>query len=289
MIGGFDVGTPGGPEPVRTVLFAAPPNSHNPQPPTDLPQKSEISGVWVQGGPGQKISVVVTVDARQYRLTGNFNVIAPTNAVIKLTPDNDEFDGWPDYGVTVRRDTARGAADGQMTVEFGSGPFGKGVRPGTNDVDGVGWTASEIGPTWSYAWVQTLAYYHETITSVKGNSEIPTQRGVLDVVCPAATDKPSGDSPGFALVPGQNVFYEVVATTWLMVESKTTGQWVPVASVNWDWAADAVYPDDEDSDVDVISTHKPTIVTNFTPTNVFPEWTKTVSKKLEPLPDSPPK
>jgi hypothetical protein len=86
---------------------------------------------------------------------------------------------------------------------------------------------------------------------------------------------PWGDTPGQTLLPGQNLFFEIYATTWLMVEtagSKDT--WVPVASIDWNWTLNATYPNVANSTINVIATRRaPVVATSFTATAVFPKWT----------------
>ena len=115
-----------------------------------------------------------------------------------------------------------------MCVEFGSNPFAQFPGEGQGQA-GVTWKANRVEPsTWSYGWVQ-VANVRVTIKGVGGNRQIPRQVG-LDGDCPQGKDKTWGTlraGPN----PGQNLYFQIVATTWFMVESKTSGQWVPVDSV----------------------------------------------------------
>ncbi len=253
LIGSFDAGTPGGPKP---PVFG-----------TD---RSTCTAAWVQAG-NYKMNVDVTIGGVETILTGHFSVQAPSNPVVTLTP----FNGPPDNGI---KPYGSGVA-----VEFGSNAFGTLAQQGGGGQDGVTWSVVrgiDLGK-WSYGWGQILLDYHATRVGPPGNEQIPRQGGVLDESLPSAWNMDWGDSPGLSMLPGQQVYYEIVATTWIMLTAKKDGVWVPLAKVNWYWTVFASYTGPKP--LIVYTSHEPTVVTDFTLTHVFPVWTQVENNTFFPF------
>jgi hypothetical protein len=267
-VGGFNTGTPGGP-------FSA---ELPPVPDGYVDDHRSIA--WVHGDPDQKIRVIVTIPGlAPQTLTGYFNVKAPTNPVVQLTP----YNGGPDFGVTAPPFAASGHPLGAVRVGFGwtnePGVFPDDPKTGQA---GVTFTANlnETDKTiWDYGWGQILDYFSLTIIGPGETKYIPPQGGVLDSSFPIREpNATAGDLPAVTLDPGQSLTYEIFATIWLMVESKHDPVWVSEARTNWYWTVFVTFKGPKP--VIVYTSHEPTVLTNFTPTNFFPMWTKGANANL---------
>jgi hypothetical protein len=227
------------------------------------------------------IKASITVGAYNKELTGCFNVAAPTEPTITLTPLN----GGDKNGVSVVQDPRSGKANA-VCVEFGSNdPPGEEPRAGQSW--GVEWKATGIGSTWRYGWVQIATFVHATLKGAGVNQELPQQENVLDGMTLPDTGpgKNWGDTPvKGGIVRGQTLTFNMQCKDWCMVESAVAGKvgvWVPIASTTWQVSITAVYPSDRNSKVVVTTDHQPTgaTVTKFTPGSQFPNWDKKVDRR----------
>jgi hypothetical protein len=254
-------------------------------PGSGAPKNTDCDGAWVQAGDRQTVAVIVAVPGKPaVKLTGYFNVSAPTGFSVTLTPFSGGI-GDPDKGVTIQP-----YGKGKF-IEFGANPpFFFSDSPQTPS--GVIWRANGGDlSNWRYGWFQTAQL---TIVRTNLNSDgmilsagaTKVDQNGLDGTAPQKANGTFGDNPGGALGPGHGLFYQIYATTWLMVELGAAGVWVPVDSINWDWSVYAAYPAGANTSVEIVgTTHDPKVLAKFTPTHVFPVWTSTIDEnKAVPLP-----